>query len=51
MADEDYIKYELELDNNKIIKSGVSIEQIKNILFLAYEGMKISVINENNAEN
>ena len=51
MADEDYIKYELELDNNKIIKSGVNIEQIKNILFLAYEGMKISVINENNAEN
>ena len=51
MADKDYIKYELELDNNKIIKSGVSLEQIKNILFLAYEGMEISVVNENNAEN
>ena len=51
MADEDYVKYELELDNNKIIKSGVSLEQIKNILYLAYEGKQISVVNENNAEN
>lgn len=51
MADKDYIKYDLELDNNKIIKSGVSLEQIKNILFLAFEGMEISVVNENNAEN
>jgi len=51
MASRDYIKYELELDNNKIIKSGVSLEQIKNILYLAYEGMEISVVNENQAEN
>ena len=51
MASKDYIKYELELDNNKIIKSGVSLEQIKNILYLAYEGMEISVVNENQAEN
>ncbi len=51
MADDDYTMYELELDNNKAIKSAVSLEQIKNILFLAYEGMEISVINENNAEN
>jgi multidrug efflux pump subunit AcrB len=51
MADDDYKMYELELDNNKAIKSGVSLEQIKNILFLAYEGMEISVINENKAES
>ena len=51
MASKDYIKYELELDNNKIIKSGVSLEQIKNILYLAYEGMEISVVNEKQAEN
>jgi len=51
MADKDYIKYELKLDNNKIIKSGISLEQIKNILYLAYEGMEISVVNENKAEN
>ena len=51
MADKDYNKLELTLDNNKIIKSGISLEQIKRILYLAYEGMQISVINENNAEN
>ena len=51
LADEYIIKYEIELDNNKIIKSGVDIEQIKNILYLAYEGIQISVINEHNAEN
>jgi len=51
MADKDYIKYDLVLDNNKIVKSAVSLEQVKNILYLAYEGMEISVVNENNAEN
>lgn len=51
MADQNSIKYELELENNKIIKSGVSLEQIKNILFLAYEGRNISVINENKSQN
>lgn len=51
MADKDYMMYEFELDNNKIIKSGISLEQIKNILFLAYEGIKVSVVNENKAEN
>ena len=51
LADDDFTIYELELDNNKAIKSNVSLEQIKNILFLAYEGMEISVINENMAEN
>ena len=51
MADKDYIKYQLELDNNKIIKSGINLEQIKNILYLAYEGMEISVVNEEKAEN
>lgn len=51
LADDDFTIYELELDNNKAIKSNVSLEQIKDILFLAYEGMEISVINENNAEN
>jgi multidrug efflux pump subunit AcrB len=51
MADKDYNKLELTLDNNKIIKSGINLEQIKKILYLAYEGVQISVVNENNAEN
>lgn len=51
LADKDFVMYELELDNSKAIISNVDLEQIKNILFLAFEGMKIAVINEANAQN
>lgn len=46
LADKDYVMYEIELDNNKIINSGIDLNQVKNTLFLAFEGMKISVINK-----
>jgi multidrug efflux pump subunit AcrB len=51
LADKDFVMYELELDNSKAIISNVDLEQIKNILFLAFEGMKVSVINQRNAQN
>lgn len=51
LADNDFIMYELELDNNKALISNVDLEQIKNTLFLAFEGMKVSVINQKNAQN
>ena len=51
LADKDFVMYELELDNSKAIMSSVDLEQIKNILFLAFEGMKVSVINQSNAQN
>ena len=51
MASTDYIKFELELDNNKIIKSAINLQQIKDILYIAYEGVVISVLNEKKAEN
>ena len=51
LADKDFMMYELELDNEKAIMSNVDLEQIKNILFLAFEGMKVSVINQSNAQN
>ena len=51
LADDDFIMYELELDNTKVITSNVDLEQIKNTLFLAFEGMKVSVINKSNAQN
>ena len=51
LADKDFMMYELELDNSKAIMSSVDLEQIKNILFLAFEGMKVSVINQSNAQN
>ena len=46
-----YYKYSLILDSKKVINSSVSLSQVKNILYLAFEGMEIAYVNENNAEN
>ena len=51
LADKDFIMYELELDNSKAIISLVDLEQLKNTLFLAFEGMNISVVNDKNAQS
>ncbi len=42
MADEQYDKYELIPDKEKIARSGLSVEQVNNILYLAFEGMVIA---------
>ncbi|DAB41381.1 MAG TPA: multidrug transporter AcrB [Sulfurovum sp. UBA12169] len=42
MADEIYSKYELVPDKEKIARSGLSVEQVNNILYLAFEGMVIA---------
>ncbi len=49
MQDEIYTKYELIADAQKISKSGISISQLNNILYLAFEGMKIAVKNSQNS--
>jgi len=51
LADEPYKKYSLLLNNNKVLRSGVSLEQVKKILYLAFEGMNVGVVNEANAQN
>ena len=51
LADEPYIKYSLALNNNKVLRSEVSLEQVKKILYLAFEGMQVGVINESKAQN
>ena len=51
LADDQFLMYELELDSNKALISNVDLEQIKNTLFLAFEGMKVSVINKSEAQN
>lgn len=51
LAFEPYYKYSLTLDSNKIIRSQISLEQVKKILYLAFEGMEIGFVNEKNAEN
>lgn len=51
LADDDFIMYELEVDNNKTLISGIDLEQLKNTLYLAFEGMNISVINDKNVQS
>jgi multidrug efflux pump subunit AcrB len=51
LADDNFMMYELELDNNKALMSNMDLEQIKNTLFLAFEGMKVSVINKSDVQN
>jgi len=45
MADETYTKYELVPIKEKISRSGLSVEQINKILYLAFEGMGVAVKN------
>ncbi len=45
MADEIYSKYELIADSEKVARSGVSLKQLNQILYLAFEGMAVAVKN------
>ena len=49
MQDEMHAKYELIADSEKISRSGVSLEQLNNILYLAFEGMEVAVKNSQNS--
>ena len=49
MADDIYDKYELIPDKEKIARSGLSVKQVNNILYLAFEGMVIAHKNSKNA--
>jgi multidrug efflux pump subunit AcrB len=48
MADDIFEKYELIPDKEKIARSGLSVEQVNNILYLAFEGMVIAHKNSKN---
>ncbi|MEN8727368.1 MAG: efflux RND transporter permease subunit, partial [Sulfurovum sp.] len=49
MADDIYDKYELIPDKEKIARSGLSVKQVNNILYLAFEGMVIAHKNSQNS--
>lgn len=49
MADEIFEKYELVPDKEKIARSGLNVEQVNNILYLAFEGMLIAHKNSQNS--
>ncbi len=45
MQDTIYDKFEIKVDSVKIAKSGLSIKQLNDIIYLAFEGMDIAVKN------
>jgi multidrug efflux pump subunit AcrB len=49
MADDIYKKYELIPDKEKIARSGLSVEQVNNIIYLAFEGMVVAHKNSKNS--
>jgi len=49
MQEEFYNRYELVADTEKISRSGISLEQLNKILYLAFEGMDIAVKNSKNS--
>ncbi len=49
MADENFEKYELIPDTEKVARSGLSVKQVNNILYLAFEGMVIAHKNSKNS--
>jgi len=48
MADDPYKKYELIPNPDKIARSGLSVEQVNKILYLAFEGMVVAHKNSRN---
>jgi len=51
MQDDLYTKYDLIPDKEKIIRSGLSVDQVNQIIFLAFQGMPIAVKNTDNQQD
>jgi len=51
LSDEPYAKYGITLNKHKIMQSGLQVEQVTKILYLAFKGMDIAYDNDANAQN
>jgi len=51
LSDENFTRYIVELNREKILKSNIQLDQVKKILYLAFEGMDIAYTNEDKAQN
>ena len=51
MQDKIYKKYELVPDKEKVLRSGLNIEQVNKIIYLAFKGSKIAVKNSKNQQD
>ncbi len=51
MQDDIYTKFDIVPDEEKIMRSGLNVEQVNQILYLAFKGMKIAVKNTTNQQD
>ena len=51
MQDDFYTHYNIVPDKEKIIRSGLSIEQVNNILYMAFKGFKVATKNSANQQD
>ena len=51
MQDDIYRKYAILPNKEKIVKSGLSVEQVNKVLYLAFKGMEIAVKNTQNQQD
>ena len=51
LADENFTRFDVTFNREKILKSKLQLDQVKNILYLSFEGMDIAYSNDANAEN
>ncbi|MEY3090849.1 MAG: hypothetical protein RL113_1165 [Pseudomonadota bacterium] len=51
LEDEPTKTFELVLNNNKVIESGIGMQQIKRMIYLAIEGSDMGIINDAHAQN
>ncbi len=51
MQDDLYTKFDLVPDKEKIIRSGLSVDQVNQIIYLAFKGMPVAVKNTRNQQD
>ena len=51
MQDDIYVKYNIVPDKERIIRSGLNVEQVNQIIYLAFKGMSVAVKNTRNQQN
>ncbi len=51
LADENFTRFDVSINREKILKSNLQLDQVKKILYLSFEGMDIAYSNDANAQN
>jgi len=51
LTDENFTRFDVAFNREKILKSNLQLDQVKNILYLSFEGMNIAYNNDSKAEN